>query len=279
MARWSRDTRPDTPSMAGSTSSRIAFGRLAAPSPGRRIRPISAAGAVERVDDDRIRACESAPSGLLSGPDDRLREPEGRCRQDHDSRQPRQLPRRRRRSGSWSSTLIRRATPPAVSGVDRAALDVSVYDAVVDASSLAELIVGGSAAGVDVVPASIALAGAEVELAGARCARASRCDGLMERLLGGYDSILIDCPPSLGLLTVNALTAADAVLVPLQCEYYALEGSDPVALDHRSRAGPPQPAPGRLEGIVLTMADRGRSCPARSLQRRAGTWGTACSRR
>ncbi len=108
-------------------------------------------------------------------------------------------------------------------GVDRAALDRSVYDAVVDGHELETLIVQSSASAVDIVPASIALAGAEVELAGID-ARERRLRRMLEPVAPKYDVIFIDCPPSLGLLTVNALTAADAVLVPLQCEYYALEG-------------------------------------------------------
>ena len=138
-------------------------------------------------------------------------------------------------------------------GVDRASLDRSVYDAVVDGHDLEALIVEGTAPGVDIVPASIALAGAEVELAGID-ARERRLRRLLEPIKGRYDVIFVDCPPSLGLLTVNALTAADAVLVPLQCEYYALEGltqllaTIDLVRDHLN----PRLA---LDGVVLTMAD------------------------
>ena len=138
-------------------------------------------------------------------------------------------------------------------GVDRASLDRSVYDAVVDGHDLEALIVQGTAPGVDIVPASIALAGAEVELAGID-ARERRLRRLLEPIKGRYDVIFVDCPPSLGLLTVNALTAADAVLVPLQCEYYALEGltqllaTIDLVRDHLN----PRLA---LDGVVLTMAD------------------------
>jgi chromosome partitioning protein len=138
-------------------------------------------------------------------------------------------------------------------GVDRASLDRTVYDAVVDGHDLEALIVQGTAPGVDIVPASIALAGAEVELAGID-ARERRLRRLLEPIKGRYDVIFVDCPPSLGLLTVNALTAADAVLVPLQCEYYALEGltqllaTIDLVRDHLN----PRLA---LDGVVLTMAD------------------------
>ncbi len=138
-------------------------------------------------------------------------------------------------------------------GIDRGTLERSVYDAVVDGQDLGSLIGGSSAPGVDLIPASIALAGAEVELAGVE-ARERRLRRLLEPVVPAYDVIFIDCPPSLGLLTVNALTAADAVLVPLQCEYYALEGltqllaTVDLVRDHLN----PRLA---LDGVVLTMAD------------------------
>ncbi len=138
-------------------------------------------------------------------------------------------------------------------GIDRGTLERSVYDAVVDGQDLGSLIGSSSAPGVDLIPASIALAGAEVELAGVD-ARERRLRRLLEPVVPAYDVIFIDSPPSLGLLTVNALTAADAVLVPLQCEYYALEGltqllaTVDLVRDHLN--------PGlALDGVVLTMAD------------------------
>jgi chromosome partitioning protein len=138
-------------------------------------------------------------------------------------------------------------------GIDRGALERSVYDAVVDGHDLGALVVASSAPGVDVVPASIALAGAEVELASVD-ARERRLRRLLQPVVPRYDIVFVDCPPSLGLLTVNALTAADAVLVPLQCEYYALEGltqllsTIDLVRDHLN------PTLG-LDGIVLTMSD------------------------
>ena len=138
-------------------------------------------------------------------------------------------------------------------GIHRASLDRSSYDGIIDGLDLRQTIVRGSSDGVDVVPASIALAGAEVELAGAP-SRERRLRRLLEPLADGYDHIFIDSPPSLGLLTVNALTAADAVLIPLQCEYYALEGltqllaTIDLVRDHLN----PRLA---IDGVVLTMAD------------------------
>ncbi len=138
-------------------------------------------------------------------------------------------------------------------GVDRSALERSVYDGIVDGVELRALVVRGSAKGVDIVPSAIALAGAEVELAGVS-SRERRLRGLIEPVVDDYDVILVDCPPSLGLLTVNALTAADAVLIPLQCEYYALEGLTQLlaTIDLvRDHLNPRL----KLSGVVLTMAD------------------------
>ncbi len=137
-------------------------------------------------------------------------------------------------------------------GVDRNSLDGSIYDAIIDGTPLGERIVPTSV-GVDLAPSAIALAGAEVELAGAD-ARERRLARLLQPVTDRYDHIFIDCPPSLGLLTVNALTAADAVLIPLQSEYYALEGltqllaTIDLVRDHLN----PRLA---IDGVVLTMAD------------------------
>jgi len=139
-------------------------------------------------------------------------------------------------------------------GIDRATLDGSIYEAVVDDVDLRNLLVPGPVSGLDVVPSSIALAGAEIELAPLE-QRERRLARLTRPLAAAYDYILIDSPPSLGLLTVNALTAADSVLIPIQCEYYALEGltqliaTIDLVRDHLN----PQLA---LKGVVLTMYDR-----------------------
>ncbi len=138
-------------------------------------------------------------------------------------------------------------------GIDRSSLERSVYDAVVDGQPLEGLISRTAAAGVDLVPSTIALAGAEVELATA-ASRERRMRRLIEPIAADYDVIFIDSPPSLGLLTVNALTAADGVLIPLQCEYYALEGLTQLlaTIDLVRNHLHPELA---LDGVVLTMAD------------------------
>ena len=138
-------------------------------------------------------------------------------------------------------------------GFDRNSIERSIYDGVVDGASIRELTVPGPIEGLDVVPSSIALAGAEVELAPVE-GRERRLSRLLDEVAADYDYILIDCPPSLGLLTVNALTAADSVLIPLQCEYYALEGLTQLlaTLDLiRDHLNPELD----IKGVVLTMFD------------------------
>jgi len=129
----------------------------------------------------------------------------------------------------------------------------STYEAMTDGLPLADLAIKTLIDGLWLVPSSVALAGAEVELA-AMEQRERRLKLLLEPISGAYDVILIDCPPSLGLLTVNALTAADSVLVPIQAEYYALEGvSQLIGTIHlvQEHLNP------RLviDGAVLTMSD------------------------
>lgn len=138
-------------------------------------------------------------------------------------------------------------------GLDRNAIERSVYDAVIDGARLGELTVPGPIEGLDVVPSAIALAGAEVELAPME-GREHRLARLLSEVQTDYDYLLVDCPPSLGLLTVNALTAADSVLIPLQCEYYALEGLSQLlaTLDLiRDHLNPDL----AIKGVVLTMYD------------------------
>jgi chromosome partitioning protein len=138
-------------------------------------------------------------------------------------------------------------------GVDRRALERSVYDALISGVPIGELTVGTPIEGLDLVPSAAALSGAEVELV-SMPARERRLAASLAGLDGQYERILIDCPPSLGLLTVNALTAADGVLIPIQTEYYALEGLSQLvntirlvreSLNRRLK----------IDGVVLTMYD------------------------
>jgi chromosome partitioning protein len=138
-------------------------------------------------------------------------------------------------------------------GASRTAGGRSVYDALIDDVPLSELTISTDIPGLDLVPSAIALAGAEVELAGVP-QRERRLARILPAVAVAYDHVFLDCPPSLGLLTVNALTAADAVLVPLQCEYYALEGlSQLIATIHlvRDHLNPAL----AVNGVVLTMFD------------------------
>ena len=138
-------------------------------------------------------------------------------------------------------------------GIDRATIAGSVYDALVDERPLSELHVETPVVGLRLVPSSISLAGAEIELAG-EAGRERRLGRAINAERDAWDWILVDCPPSLGLLTVNALTGTDAVLIPIQCEYYALEGLTQLIAtinlirDHLN----PDLA---ISGVVLTMFD------------------------
>jgi len=138
-------------------------------------------------------------------------------------------------------------------GVDRRSVDRSVYDALINRMPLGDAVVQTPIAGLDLVPASVSLSGAEVELVPLP-ARERRLSASLAGLAARYDRVLIDCPPSLGLLTVNALTAADGVLIPIQTEYYALEGLSQLVNTIRIVRETLNP---RLEidGVVLTMYD------------------------
>ncbi|MGD0247971.1 MAG: AAA family ATPase, partial [Candidatus Limnocylindrales bacterium] len=138
-------------------------------------------------------------------------------------------------------------------GLDRSDILHSVYEAIIEDAPISDLIVSTEIPGLFIVPSSISLAGAEVELAPLP-QRERRLARVLAHIATAYDYILLDCPPSLGLLTVNALTAADAVIIPIQCEYYALEGlSQLIATINlvRNHLNPDL----AIKGVVLTMYD------------------------
>jgi chromosome partitioning protein len=139
-------------------------------------------------------------------------------------------------------------------GVPRPRRDESVYAALLDSQPLARLKRATEVPRLELVPSSVDLAGAEVELVDDE-ARQRRLAEALAPLRGDYDYILIDCPPSLSFLTVNALVAADAVLVPLQAEFYALEGLSHLmqTIERVKRSFNPGLA---IQGVVLTMVDR-----------------------
>jgi len=138
-------------------------------------------------------------------------------------------------------------------GVDHRRIEQSTYDLIVDRTPLTEIIMPTAIKGLDLAPGSPDLAGAEVELVAAS-ERESRLASALMGTSDGYDVIFLDCPPSLGLLTVNALVAAQDLLVPVQCEYYALEGLGQL-LDTTDRVHSGLNPHLRIGGVLLTMYD------------------------
>ena len=139
------------------------------------------------------------------------------------------------------------------SGVDKRTVSRTVYHVLLGLGELAGIRMRAERGGYDLVPANRDLAGAEVELVELE-ARESRLKSALERVAADYDFVLIDCPPSLSLLTVNALAAAQRVLIPMQCEYYALEGlSDLVGTIKRVRANLNPEL--EIAGLLRTMYD------------------------
>ncbi|MBA2872896.1 chromosome partitioning protein [Anoxybacillus calidus] len=138
-------------------------------------------------------------------------------------------------------------------GIEKGDVDECIYNVLVEEMTAKEVIRPTSIENLHIIPATIQLAGAEIELVPI-ISREIRLKKALEPLKSLYEFIIIDCPPSLGLLTVNALTAADTVLIPVQCEYYALEGLSQLlntirlVQKHLNKDL-------RLEGVVLTMLD------------------------
>lgn len=138
-------------------------------------------------------------------------------------------------------------------GVDKMVLKQTVYDALIDGVDPRSLIVDTGQPFLHILPANSDLAGAELELAGL-ADREQKLKFVLAALSEQYRYIIIDCPPSLSLLTVNAMTAADAVLIPLQCEFYAMEGLSQILHTIRLMQKGLNPFL-KIEGILLTMFD------------------------
>lgn len=128
-----------------------------------------------------------------------------------------------------------------------------VYDALAGRVELSEVVYSGGLEGLSVAPANRDLAGASLELAGVEGGH-TRLKGIVEPIRHEYDYVVVDCPPSLDMLTLNALSAADSVLVPVQCEYYAMEGLSKL-LDTIERVRDSLNPALKLEGILFTMYD------------------------
>jgi chromosome partitioning protein len=139
------------------------------------------------------------------------------------------------------------------SGVDKRTLAATVYQVLLGSRAIADVRVRAEHGGYDLVPANRELAGAEVELVEMEHRETQLKDALAV-VAGEYDFILIDCPPALNLLTVNGLTAAQAVMIPMQCEYYALEGLTDLVQTIKKVRAHLNPAL-EIEGLLRTMFD------------------------
>lgn len=147
-------------------------------------------------------------------------------------------------------------------GIEKSQVHNCVYDVLLNDVAIEDVIIPDVSEGLDLVPATINLAGAEVELV-SEMARENRLKDAVGSLRGKYDYVFIDCPPSLGLLTVNALVAADKLLIPIQCEFYALEGVTKL-LDSMKRVKTRLNPTLDIFGVLLTMYD-GRTTLSRQV--------------
>ena len=138
-------------------------------------------------------------------------------------------------------------------GLSKEDIKYCIYNVLIDDLSISEVIVGTKWENLDLAPASIQLAGAEIELV-AMLSREAKLKKAIASLSMPYDYIFIDCPPSLGLLTLNALNAAQSIMIPIQCEYYALEGLGQL-MNTISLVRKHLNENLRLEGVLLTMYD------------------------
>jgi len=138
-------------------------------------------------------------------------------------------------------------------GIEAASITCTVYDCLIRGKAAADAVVQTGVAGLSLIPANADLVGAEVELVSVHD-RETILKQALKDIAPQYDCIILDCPPALGLLTINALTAAQAVLIPVQCEYYAMEGLGRLLTNVKRIQDSLNPAL-ELEGIVLTMFD------------------------
>jgi len=138
-------------------------------------------------------------------------------------------------------------------GVNKNELNKSVYDLLLGKAIVSEVIISNIYPNLDIIPCNISLTGAEIELVGA-ISRETKLKKALEALKNNYDYVFIDSPPSLGLLTLNALVASDSIIIPIQCEFYALEGvAQLIKTLNLIKEGLNQAL--RVDGVLLTMAD------------------------
>lgn len=138
-------------------------------------------------------------------------------------------------------------------GIEKTKIEKSIYDVLINGEDIKNAIYNTVVENLEICPSNIELAGAEVELVPV-IARETRLKNALAHIRNDYEYVIIDCPPSLGLLTVNALTAANTILVPIQCEYYALEGLSQLMNTVKIIKKHLNPEL-EVEGVVLTMFD------------------------
>ncbi|WP_461240514.1 ParA family protein [Paucilactobacillus sp. N302-9] len=138
-------------------------------------------------------------------------------------------------------------------GIQKSNIEQDVYDVLINDVELKDTILQTAHEGLDIVPTTIQLSGAEIELT-SMMARETRLQDAIKTVTDNYDYILIDCPPSLGLLTINAFTASDSILIPVQSEYYALEGLSQLLNTIKLVQKHFNPEL-KIEGVLMTMFD------------------------
>lgn len=138
-------------------------------------------------------------------------------------------------------------------GISKATIEQDVYHVLIDETPIKDVIMKTVHGGLDIVPTTIQLSGAEIELT-SMMARETRLKDAIDSVKDTYDYVLIDCPPSLGLLTINAFTASDSILIPVQSEYYALEGLSQLLNTIKLVQKHFNPAL-KIEGVLMTMFD------------------------
>ena len=156
-------------------------------------------------------------------------------------------------------------------GVDAMLLGKTIYNALIVKESIAPLTMNTAVNGLSLVPANSHLAGAEVELVNIE-GREQRLKEALAEVADRYDTILLDCPPALGLLTINAMVAAHSVLIPVQCEYYAMEGLGRLMESIQRLRQSLNPGL-EIEGIVLTMYDARNSLARQVVEQIRGHFG------